>query len=343
MRKGRQPHDLLRALRIGCHQLFALDQVPPHAACATSVELIHRHCDNRLSGVANAVMRRLSEMRLPERTGDGPLGRIDAAQWPEDPAVLASLPDRLVNDLRPQLVGDGRAQLLALNHMPPLCTRTRPGFSPPTGRSILRQDGEWTWWSDPQEALHGVVEAKRAVVQDRAQGYVVETSAARPGQFVLDLCSAPGGKALAFADRGCRVFAGDLQLNKLSRLRENLGATIPILAQNGTRPALAAAFDIVVADVPCSNTGVLARRPEARLRYHPKALNSLHEIQRNILHAAARLVLPDGKLVYSTCSITPHENQGIAHNLNGWRILAEHSSWPDQWQAGGYVAVLVRS
>jgi 16S rRNA (cytosine967-C5)-methyltransferase len=307
------------------------------------VELIHRHCDKRLSGVANAVLRRLSEIRLPNRNIEGPLGRLDEAHWPKDPAILASLPELLVNDLRSQLSGDGREQLLALNQLPPLCTRTRPGFSPPTGRSIIRQEGEWTWWSDPQEALHGVVAANRAVVQDRSQGYVVETSAARPGQLVLDLCAAPGGKSLAFADRGCRVFAGEMQRNKLARLRENVGTAIPILAQNGTRPALVAAFDIVVADVPCSNTGVLARRPEARLRYHAKALKSLRDIQRNLLESAARLVLPDGKLVYSTCSVTAQENQGIAHNLNGWRILAEHTCWPNQWQAGGYVAVLVRS
>jgi 16S rRNA C967 or C1407 C5-methylase (RsmB/RsmF family) len=266
--------------------------------------------------------------------------------WPEDPAILASLPDRLVADLRAQQFTHGeeseRTKLLALNHMSPLCTRTRPGFSPPIGQSILRQEGEWTWWEDPQEALHGVVEAGRAVVQDRAQGYVVATCNPRPGNLVLDLCAAPGGKALAFADRGCRVIAADLQPAKLRRLRQNLGPAIAVLAQDGGRTALAPAFDIVVADVPCSNTGVLARRPEARIRYHPKALKSLHDLQQRLIRSAAHLVRPGGKLVYSTCSVTRHENQGIAHQLDGWRLLAEHACWPDAWQAGGYVAVLVR-
>ncbi len=344
LRKGRQPFVLVRALRIGCHQLFALDNVPPHAACATSVELLKKHGDKRLTGVANAVLRRLSEIRLSERRDDGPLGRLDDCHWPHDPAILASLPDQLINDLRPNLPpGKEREHLLALNVMPPLCTRTRTGNAPPIGRHIIRQDGEWTWWSEPQEALHGVVKDGRVVVQDYSQGHVVRLSGARPGNLVLDLCAAPGGKALAFADIGCQVFAADMQVGKLNRLRNNVGANIPVFAQDGRRPALINAFDIVIADVPCSNTGVLARRPEARMRYNTKTLRSLHDLQRQLIRSAASLVKSDGKLIYSTCSITPHENQGIAHTLDGWRLLKEHVCWPDTWQAGGYVAVLVRS
>jgi 16S rRNA (cytosine967-C5)-methyltransferase len=71
-------------------------------------------------------------------------------------------------------------------------------------------------------------------------------------------------------------------------------------------------------------------------------LTQLATLQRKLLRTAAELVRPDGKLIYSTCSITPGENQGIAHQLDGWRVLAEHRTWPDAWQGGGYVAVLVR-
>jgi len=344
LKPGRQPVELLRALAIGAHQLFALDQIPPHAACATTVDLLHHHGAKGLTGVANAVMRRFAELRRPQRQEAGPLGRLPPERWPEDVAVLASLPDALVADLASELVDQPRRErLLALNQIVPLCTRTRPGCAPPTGQGILRQEGEWTWWDDPQAAIQGPVADGRCVVQDRTQGHVLDISGARPGDLVLDLCAAPGGKALAFADRGCRVIAADNNPRRLPRLRANLGKQAVIVVQDGVRTALAAgAFDVVLVDAPCSNSGVLGRRPEARWRYQPKTLAQLAVLQRRLLLAAADLVRPDGRLIYSTCSVTPAENQGIAHRLDGWRILKEQRSWPDAWQAGGYVAVLVR-
>jgi 16S rRNA (cytosine967-C5)-methyltransferase len=342
LKPGRQSFALLRALAIGAHQLFALDQIPPHAACATTVELLRQHGEQGLTGVANAVMRRMAELRTP-RSGEGPLGCIPRERWPDDPAVLASLPDALVADLQTELVDHPSERLLALNHQAPLCTRTRPGCAPPTGHGILRHDGEWTWWEDPQIALQGLVADGRCVVQDRAQGHVVELSGARPGELVLDLCAAPGGKALAFADRGCRVVAADNNPRRLPRLLNTLAGHGAVVVQDGMRPALAAAaFDVVLVDAPCSNSGVLGRRPEARWRYLPKTLAQLATLQRRLVLAASTLVRADGRLIYSTCSVTPAENQGIAHRLDGWRILKEQRTWPDAWQAGGYVAVLVR-
>jgi 16S rRNA (cytosine967-C5)-methyltransferase len=161
--------------------------------------------------------------------------------------------------------------------------------------------------------------------------------------LVLDVCAAPGGKALAFLDRGCRVVAAELNARRVPRLQANLGGQAAIVVLDGNRPALAAAaFDVVLVDAPCSNSGVLGRRPEARWRYNTKQLGQLAALQKRLLLAASTLVRADGRLIYSTCSVTPGENQGIAHRLDGWRILKELRSWPDAWQAGGYVAVLVR-
>jgi 16S rRNA (cytosine967-C5)-methyltransferase len=159
----------------------------------------------------------------------------------------------------------------------------------------------------------------------------------------VDLCAAPGGKALAFAEHGCRVIACEINPRRLPRLRHNLTGRAAMLLQDGARPALAAvAADIVLVDAPCSNSGVFGRRPEARLRYRAKDLAQLQRLQQRLLASAATLVAVDGRLVYSTCSITPAENQGIAHRLPGWRVLRERRTWPDAWQGGGYVAVLVR-
>jgi 16S rRNA (cytosine967-C5)-methyltransferase len=341
LRPGAQPGPLLLALRLAAHQLFALDRIPVHAAVDASVELLRAHGQQRLTGVANAVLRKLSSLRLEERDGDGPLGRIARAQWPSDAAVLNSLPDQLVADLSDRLGGERRLE--ALNLVPHLCTRSRPGAPRPNGQGVLRQDGAWTWWSDPREAINGPVARGEAVVQDRSQGRLVELCHARPGELVLDLCAAPGGKALGFIDRGCLVVAGDNAAPRIARLRGNLGAGARILLQDARRPALLPAFATVVVDAPCSNSGVLARRPEARWRYCQPYLAQLERLQRELLLAASTLVEPGGRLVYASCSVSPRENQAISHCLDGWRILAEEASWPDQWQGGAYAAVLVRS
>jgi 16S rRNA (cytosine967-C5)-methyltransferase len=341
LRAGVQPEPLLLSLRLAAHQLFALDRIPVHAAVDASVELLRAHGHQRLTGVANAVLRKLSSLRLGVRDGEGPLGRIAREHWPADAAVLNSLPDQLVADLADRLGPD--RQLDALNLVPHLCTRSRPGAPRPNGQGVLRQEGAWTWWSDPHEAINGPVARGEAVVQDRSQGRLVEICHPRPGELVLDLCAAPGGKALAFSDRGCLVVAGDNAAGRIPRLRGNLGAGGRILLQDARRPALPPAFAIVVVDAPCSNSGVLARRPEARWRYCQPYLAQLERLQREFLLAASSLVEPGGRLVYASCSVSPRENQAISHRLDGWRILAEESSWPSRWQGGAYAAVLVRS
>lgn len=339
LKPGLQPPPLRRALRLGCHQLLALDRIPPHAAVDSTVDLLRRHRHPRLGGVANAVLRRIAGLRQEDRQGDGPLGRLKPEDQPAGTGIRHSLPDLLLEDLLPVRPGRGEADWEALSLPAPLCTRTIAGCGPPAGRSILRREGEWTWWDEPQEALGGPVADGRCVVQDPAQGEVVLAARPRAGDLVLDLCAAPGGKARALAERGCRVLAGDVAGRKMHRLP----ASLPRLVADGRRPPFSAGiFDLVLVDAPCSNSGVLARRPEARWRYDRAHLQRLETLQKALLSAAAPLVRSGGRLVYSTCSLSPRENQVVAQGLPGWRILAERLTWPGPWHGGGYVAVLVR-
>lgn len=341
LRPGPQPAELRLALRIAAHQLLALDRVPPHAAVATAVEALRAVGCPHLTGVANAVARRIGELRAGTRSAPGPLGALPGDLLPESEAVRHGLPDLLLQDLGDALPGPRDAALAALNTRPHLCTRTRPGAPPPTGASILAREDRWTWWGDPQQALRGPVADGRCVVQDRGQGRVAEAvlqvAKARPGDPVLDLCAAPGGKSLAMRDAGLVVASADIAPAKVAEMpRELLRA-----AGDGLAPPFAAGFEVVVIDAPCSNTGVLGRRPEARRRYDRRHRDGLVELQRRLLRAAAALVAPGGRLVYSTCSISPPENQGVAHTLDGWRLLGEHTQWPGAWEAGGYYAVLI--
>ena len=340
LKSGRQPDVLRWCLRLVAHQLYALDRIPPHAAVHETVEALRSVGQPKLVPVANAVARRLAELRQEERSADGPLGRLAEVDLPSAPGVRHSLPDLLVEHLRPIApTEDFHACLAALNVVPPLCTRTRPLHSGPLpGVGKLREEGAWTWWEDPATALQLVGDG-RCVVQDHAQGEVAELARARPGERVLDLCAAPGGKARALADVGAWVVAADLSPRKAGLLDRELRP----LAMDGVVPAFAdGSFDVVIVDAPCSNSGVLARRPEARWRYDDKHLLGLEHLQARLIRAGARLVAPGGRLVYSTCSLTPRENQGIAHRLPGWRVLAERVTWPNAWHLGGYAVALVR-
>lgn len=342
LRSGEQPLPLLVTLRVLCHQLFALDRIPAHAAVSRSVGCLggeHR----RLRGVANAVGRRLAELRLPQRdeTRPGPLGRVPEQAVPASIGQRHSLPDDLVDELASVAPGDGENDWAAFDRVPPLCTRSRPGHEQAEHPDILRREGPWTWWRDPRAALDGPVAAGTAVVQDRSQGELMELAAVEPGDLVVDCCAAPGGKARWFLDRGARVIAGEIALTKLGRLTRGVLAVPCVLRQDARHPALApGAFDLVVVDAPCSNTGVLARRPEARWRYTPEALDQLTALQAAILSAAAELVAPGGRLIYSTCSLSPRENGVWRGALPAWRLERERLRWPDDWAAGGYAAVL---
>ncbi len=332
------PSPLSTALGLICHQLFALDRIPHHAALHATLEALRAEGHAHLVGVGNAVGRKLAALRQDERDGAGPLGRLHPDVWPDTPGERHSLPDLLVDDLTPVAPeGDPWPDLVFSQ---PLCTRTRQGVIAPQD-CILRQIGPWTWWHEAADGLTQVAEG-RVVVQDAAQGEVVAAIRPRPGELVLDLCAAPGGKALALMDAGCRVIAGDVHRERVLAMAKTPDLAGRCVLQDGRKLALAAGFDVVLVDAPCSNSGVLARRPEARWRYTPVNLASLEKVQRSLLEAAAPLVAEGGRLVYSTCSLSPRENQQIAQALPGWRVLAERLTWPDAWRGGGYVAVLVR-
>ena len=213
---------------------------------------------------------------------------------------------------------------------------------------MLHQDGIWTWWSEPPAAIRGPVKEGTAVVQDPAQYQTVQMAGDLRGKRVLDLCAAPGGKTLAMTEAGAKVLATDRaakRLNSLSKVleqRSDLPRRPDLMVADGRRLAVAPVFDLVLVDAPCSNSGVWGRRPEARYRYTPEALQALGEIQGALLRAASAAVKPGGRLMYATCSLTPAENHEVVAQLSDWRIVDEQTHWPSDFQAGGYACVLER-
>jgi 16S rRNA (cytosine967-C5)-methyltransferase len=189
-------------------------------------------------------------------------------------------------------------------------------------------------------------------VQDLTAMKAVELLNPKPGETIWDVCAAPGTKTTAIAERmqnQGRVLATDIHPARLALIEDNrsrLGLDIikaqRISAAGDDLPG--GPFDAVLVDVPCSNTGVLGKRVEARWRLTPADFEELPGIQSRLLEAACERVKPGGRVVYSTCSIEPEENEAIVAALLSrrpdWKLVEQQTHWPGRPADGGFAAWL---
>ena len=320
-------------LRLGIYQILFMDKVPDRAAVHETVELVKRRGKARAAGMVNAVLRKCvaSKSTLPRLPQNDPLRRM---------TVQYSHPRWLVERLVSLVGAEEAEEFLRLDNRPvATCIQTNPlKTTPEELEQELRDAGvsvqphpwlagcfEITGTGD-LERLPAFAEG-RCTVQDAAARLAAMAAAPAPGDRVLDVCAAPGGKsfsaAFAMEDQG-EILACDLHENKLKRIREGaerLGlACIQTTAADGRgfRPEWEARFDVVLVDAPCSGFGIIRKKPDVRYK-KPDDLFALPVIQRAILDNAARYVRPGGTLVYSTCTILPEENEGVSDSF-----LAEH-------------------
>ncbi|MFH5806869.1 transcription antitermination factor NusB [Alienimonas sp. DA493] len=205
-------------------------------------------------------------------------------------------------------------------------------------------------------ALPGFAEG-RSSVQDETAQRAAALLAPRAGERVLDLCAAPGTKSTHLAELSgdaAEILAADVSSNRLERVTANaerLGlSSIRVQATAADASDLdAGPFDSALVDVPCSNTGVLGKRPEARWRVKASDLPLFAESQTRLLTAALARVKPGGRCVYSTCSVEPEENAGVVAavladpRFADWRIVRSVVHWPGRPGDGGFQALLVRA
>ncbi|MBA3309984.1 MAG: RsmB/NOP family class I SAM-dependent RNA methyltransferase [Nocardioidaceae bacterium] len=327
--------EVLTALRIGAHQLLGM-RVASHAAVATSVELVRASVGERPVRLANAVLRRI---------GGRPLERwLDEVAPPRDDdlvghlAVRHSHPEWIVSAFREALgCGNELETLLAADNVAPTVTlAARPGLL--TVDQLVREGAVRGRWSPYAAGLPGgdpgallQVRRGRAGVQDEgSQLAALALSRAdvtgRDDRW-LDLCAGPGGKAalLTGLARGrlATLVASDRAPHRarlaLSALR---GYPPPsaVLVADATRPAWGeAAFDRVIADVPCSGLGALRRRPESRWRRTPKDVAELVQLQAGLLNSALDSVREGGVVAYVTCSPHVAETRGVVDSVVGGR------------------------
>lgn len=309
-------------LRLGLYQMLYLDRVPVHAAVDESVKLARTYGHSGTAGLTNAVLRKILREKdtLP-----------DPEAVIEDPdealAVATSHPQWLVERWVRRLGREeARALLEAENRPSPVCLRVNPGR---TDREALRQTladsgvqaepGRWSRLSvrvDGNIVLQTLPEFASGLffVQDESETLVVELLDPQPGETVLDLCAAPGGKTCQIQEARRsegRVVAVDVQANRLNRVRENAARMgvqgVEAVLADGRRPVLSAPADRVLVDAPCSGLGVLGRRADARWRKTEASLRALLPLQAELLAAGAAQVKPGGVLVYSVCSTEPEE------------------------------------
>lgn len=292
-------------LRMGAYQILFNDRIPARAAVNESVSLCRKSGFSSACGLVNAVLRKISS------------GEVDE---PVDLSIRYSHPEWFVETM---IARHGRefteALLKADNTEPPL--DQHPGF----------REGE-------------------SYVQDRAAYLSVCLAEPLPGMRVLDACSAPGGKSFTTAvlmrNEGS-VLSCDIHEKKLKLVSsgaERLGISIitTCCADAGRfYPEWNEAFDLVIADVPCSGFGVIRKKPEIRLKSREE-IAGLPAVQKRIADNVARYVKPGGKLLYSTCTIFEEENEQIAHEIEGFDCLQEKAFWPHLDGTDGFYACVLR-
>lgn len=293
------PDEIVIALRMGAFQLRHMDRIPPHAALSESVELVRAAGHPKAAGLVNAILRKFSAKTAP---GKPIVESIDAIAR-------------------------------RLGHPAWMVTRWESFYSKEAALAICNYD--------QLEPTHGELFAHDRIAEQvdsnliddgsRLIAELASISHASPLR-IWDACAAPGGKTAVLARRhpDAALLATDISPKRLQSMRRRLETEFPdrkiytLQADAAALPEGEANFDLILCDVPCSGTGTLARNPEIRHRLEASEFPRQAHRQREILSAALNRLRPGGRLLYSTCSLEPEENEVVVKSvLTGKR--AQHT------------------
>jgi 16S rRNA (cytosine967-C5)-methyltransferase len=376
---------LLSVLRVGVYELAYSPATPTYSIVNEAVNLATKAGGKKQTGFVNAVLREIVRhianrdaapvTANPRRTliRDPEAGCEFDTDFLPDPAdspaeylnTCFSLPQWLVSEWLAEFGPEPARQIcLGSNRKPSLYIRINPLRT--TAQDLLARFEQAGVKAEPAPAPdmlriagpHAVTELPGFAeglftVQDVSASQAVRALQPQPGWTILDLCSAPGTKTTQLAELtqdSARIFATDIDPKRLERVQENVARlglkSVTIIPHAQLEQGTAGPFDAILIDAPCSNTGVLARRVEARFRLKPDTINDLAAAQRALLDKAAPLLKPTGRLCYSTCSLQKAENQDTVQ-----AFLASHAQFRLDEQLtlpcptptdhdGAYVAVL---
>ena len=313
--------EVLIALRIGVYQLAFLTRIPAHAIVNETVELVKHARKRSATGLVNAVMRKLGQRRAELLLPSGDL----PADYAHPPWLVERWLARFGQERTEQVCRYDQhppATVLRLTNMEDQAALRGEGIELVPGALMSRArvviSGDVTRSS--------AFRSGRVAIQD--EGSQLVAALVGPGRRILDCCAAPGGKtaALATAMPEAEIVAADIHPHRARLLRSMARhENVQVVTADARQLPFGADFDRVLADVPCSGTGTLARNPEIKWRLKPEDILDLQARQMAILDAALAHVVPGGKLVYSTCSLEPEEDEQVVEKClrdkSGFRIL----------------------
>jgi 16S rRNA (cytosine967-C5)-methyltransferase len=313
-------------LYVGAAQILYMPDVPDFAAVNETVEAAKECPSPGVARVVNAVLRNLVRRRA----------EFEAMIASAPAAERESFPGELYRRWEARWGAEG-AERLAKWHNEPAVTY------------IARRDGSFVALERGErvESVKGYAEGD-FIVQDPATAVAVALLDPKPGEKVLDLCAAPGGKSVQIAWRGADLTACEVNPRRRRRLEENLArVAVPARVVGSAEECERGAYAKVLVDAPCSNTGVIRRRPDARWGWSAEKMSALVRMQSEILDAAAGLVAPGGTLVYSTCSNEPEENslqvEAFVSRHPEFTLAESKESVPfESGHDGAFAAALVR-
>ena len=330
---------LQNLLRLGLYQIFWLDRIPAHAAVHETVELARQSGYNTQAGFINAILR--GYLREFDAT-KGLLAELKT----KHPHLGYSHPEWLCARWQTRWGADQAAKLMEWNNTPPKAFARVNTLKADPGKLLaqwrdenveydfvrrdwLEENAVFELKSHPP--LSGLPSFQQGLfyVQDPSTLLAVRELDPQPGESVLDLCAAPGGKLTAIAQlmrNEGRLVAHDTTSERLKLIDQNctrLGITcVQTVLPSTFNPQPSTPFDRILIDAPCSNTGVMRRRVDLRWRIRLAEIGRLRSAQLELLRQAASLLIPGGLLVYSTCSLEPEENIEVVTEF-----LAQHADF----------------
>jgi 16S rRNA (cytosine967-C5)-methyltransferase len=308
--------EVLNALRLGTYQLRYLSRIPAHAAINDCVELVKRAQKRSAAPFANAVLRKIAAIEVETPS--------ESIIW-----TSASLAREYAH---PQWLVERWIAEFGIDRAHEICRHDQ--HIPATTLRLDSQEIERELAADGIELAPGLLMAGarvviggdvtqaralregRVMIQDEASQLVA--ALVGTGARILDCCAAPGGKTAALAARNptAEIIAAELHAHRAELLRKRVrAANVEVIQADALSLPTSSGFDRVLADVPCSGTGTLARNPEIKWRLRPEDLDDLHQRQVAILRAALQQLAPGGRAVYSTCSLEREENEAVVEEV----------------------------
>ena len=321
--------EVLTALRVAAYQLSFLSRVPASAAINDSVDLVKRARKTSAAPFANAVLRKLA-LTPPIQ----PSAEFDATT--ETIAREYAHPLWLVERWEKQFGIEATFKLCRQDQLEPALSLR---FEDATAEAELAAEGVELSPGSMLTSARMLLDCRvsdltnsnafregRVMIQD--EGSQLVALLVGNGTRILDCCAAPGGKTALLAARNpnAEIIAAEIHPHRADLLRKRVRApNVKIIQADATQLPVEGEFDRVLADVPCSGTGTLARNPEIKWRLKPEDLDDLHQKQVAILRAALQHLAPAGRLVYSTCSLEQEEDEAaveeVLTDLPGFRLL----------------------